>query len=686
MKVGDARVAGVTVLAELPRNERRLARTAPIDAERPSPRVVVSLPNGLTLFNLFFGIYAIVAGDRAATSTRRRAFIVLGGIADTLDGRVARATGTGSRFGEELDSLVDAISFGLAPALIMYFAVLEPAAAGSGCFVFIFTACAVMRLARFNVEQAGRKKTHFHGLPSPAAGLTLATYYWFSQTPLYNQTIILFTDSKTLADLPWHTMLRGLMAVLAALMISDVPYPTVPSIGFKSIRGRSSARSSSSARVVCSCSGARSSSSRRCSPTCSTASSSGSCSASSVARSTPRRDLLARGAGVGDGRARRGRDEHDCDAVEAPPPQPSRAQLGAEVLAREDAIDDERVRRPATTTVRPDDDVAADGRPRVASDAAGSRPRGNRPHGSNPARSTHFPTRRQIRRMNRYRIAVHIIPRRGILDPQGKTVADALHTLGFAAVRDVHVGRHIVVEIDAGDRARPPSSRRARCASGCSPIRSPKTSRSRAWRAADMKFGIVTFPGSNCDYDAYQAVVEQLGEEAVYLWHKDHDLKQSDVIILPGGFSYGDYLRAGAIARFSPIMQDVIAHRQARRPGARRSATASRSPARRACCPGALLRNASLKYICECVRLRVENDRHAVHEPLRGGRDPARFPSRMVTGVTPRTRRRSIDSKAMAAWSSATPAAPPTPTSAGARTARCAPSPASSTRPATCSA
>jgi len=74
-----------------------------------------------------------------------------------------------------------------------------------------------------------------------------------------------------------------------------------------------------------------------------------------------------------------------------------------------------------------------------------------------------------------------------------------------------------------------------------------------------MRFGIVTFPGSNCDYDAYQAVVEQLGEEAVYLWHKDHDLQKSDVIVLPGGFSYGDYLRAGAIARFSPVMQDVVA-------------------------------------------------------------------------------------------------------------------------------
>jgi phosphoribosylformylglycinamidine synthase subunit PurQ / glutaminase len=122
-----------------------------------------------------------------------------------------------------------------------------------------------------------------------------------------------------------------------------------------------------------------------------------------------------------------------------------------------------------------------------------------------------------------------------------------------------------------------------------------------------MKFGIVTFPGSNCDYDAYQAVVEQLGEEAVYLWHKDHDLQKSDLIILPGGFSYGDYLRAGAIARFSPVMQDVIAF--AKRGG---PVLAICNGFQIACeaglLPGALLRNASLKYICEFVRLRVETN------------------------------------------------------------------------------
>jgi CDP-diacylglycerol--serine O-phosphatidyltransferase len=192
------------------------------------------MPNGLTLFNLLCGIYAIILAIRGDVGSAPT-FIVLGGIADVLDGRVARATGTGSRFGEELDSLVDAISFGFAPALIMYLG-MPKGSSWEWLLVFIFTSCAVMRLARFNVEQAGRKKTHFHGLPSPAAGLTLATYYWFSQTPLYHQAVILFTDSKTLSDLPWHTILPGLMAVLAVLMVSDVPYPAVPSIGFSSLR------------------------------------------------------------------------------------------------------------------------------------------------------------------------------------------------------------------------------------------------------------------------------------------------------------------------------------------------------------------------------------------------------------------------------------------------------------------
>jgi CDP-diacylglycerol--serine O-phosphatidyltransferase len=188
---------------------------------------MVMLPSGVTLASLFFGVFALVAAARGDFG-RAVLFVMIGAVCDALDGRVARATGTNSRFGEELDSLVDAITFGLAPAMIMYFAVLHKDG-WDWLFVFGFTACAVIRLARFNVEQAGRPKTYFHGLPSPAAGGVLASYYWFSQTPLYNETAI--------GELPWHVLLRYLMAGLAFLMVSDVPYPALPTFSLRTLRG-----------------------------------------------------------------------------------------------------------------------------------------------------------------------------------------------------------------------------------------------------------------------------------------------------------------------------------------------------------------------------------------------------------------------------------------------------------------
>lgn len=121
-----------------------------------------------------------------------------------------------------------------------------------------------------------------------------------------------------------------------------------------------------------------------------------------------------------------------------------------------------------------------------------------------------------------------------------------------------------------------------------------------------MRAAIVTFPGSNCDYDAYHAVVDAVGAEATYVWHKADDLARADVVILPGGFSYGDYLRAGAIARFSPVMTAVAEH--ARRGG---PVLAICNGFQIACeaglLPGALMRNASLKFVCEPRTLRVES-------------------------------------------------------------------------------
>ena len=184
------------------------------------------LPNGFTLANLGFGIYAIIQASHNNFDIAVRC-VVFGGVCDLFDGAVARATRTGSELGEQLDSLVDAISFGLAPAMIVYYAVLGGERLG-WLPVFVYVASAVFRLARFNVTQAGASKTYFIGLPSPAAGGTLATYYWFTQTKLYQDTRIV--------DLPWKEIMPVLMLLLAAMMSSTVPYPAWPKVGLRSWR------------------------------------------------------------------------------------------------------------------------------------------------------------------------------------------------------------------------------------------------------------------------------------------------------------------------------------------------------------------------------------------------------------------------------------------------------------------
>jgi phosphoribosylformylglycinamidine synthase len=120
-----------------------------------------------------------------------------------------------------------------------------------------------------------------------------------------------------------------------------------------------------------------------------------------------------------------------------------------------------------------------------------------------------------------------------------------------------------------------------------------------------MKFAVVVFPGSNCDHDAHYVASHVLGQQAEFVWHKETSLGDADAVILPGGFAHGDYLRTGAIARFSPIMQEV------------RKFAAAGGPVLGICngfqvlleaglLPGAMLRNRSLKYQCEYVELAVE--------------------------------------------------------------------------------
>lgn len=121
-----------------------------------------------------------------------------------------------------------------------------------------------------------------------------------------------------------------------------------------------------------------------------------------------------------------------------------------------------------------------------------------------------------------------------------------------------------------------------------------------------MKFGVIIFPGSNCDHDAYWTIRHVAQQPAVFLWHESHDLENCDAIIVPGGFAYGDYLRTGAIAKFSPVMESV-----------RRFADGGglvlgicngfQILCESGLLPGALLRNVGLKYVCEPVQVRVEN-------------------------------------------------------------------------------
>lgn len=119
-----------------------------------------------------------------------------------------------------------------------------------------------------------------------------------------------------------------------------------------------------------------------------------------------------------------------------------------------------------------------------------------------------------------------------------------------------------------------------------------------------MRFGVVVFPGSNCDHDAWYAVTANLGHQAEFLWHSDRDLKQSDCVILPGGFSYGDYLRCGAIAKFSPVMESV---KRFAADGGLVLGICNGFQILTECglLPGALVRNRNLKFICKPVQLRA---------------------------------------------------------------------------------
>jgi CDP-diacylglycerol---serine O-phosphatidyltransferase len=199
---------------------------------RPFPgpgmrRVVIVVPSLFTLFNLFFGIWSMVLASRGEFY-RASWYIFFAGVLDALDGRVARLSKTGTRFGAELDSLVDIVSFGAAPAFLIYQLEFSSAGQAEWIFCYFYVMAAAIRLARFNITQAGRAKRHFIGLPSPAAGMTLATFYPFTTTDLYQQAFRV---------LPRHHLMQLLMILLTILMVSNVRYAALPRAGFRTFKG-----------------------------------------------------------------------------------------------------------------------------------------------------------------------------------------------------------------------------------------------------------------------------------------------------------------------------------------------------------------------------------------------------------------------------------------------------------------
>ncbi len=190
-------------------------------------RVVVVVPSIFTLANLFFGFWSMVL---AAQGDFYRAswWIAIAGILDTLDGLSARVSKTGSAFGAQLDSLVDMVSFGIAPAVLLFFLMFSTQGAFAWVFSYAFAVCVALRLARFNAQSGEGHKRNFTGLPSTAAGMTLAAYYPFTQTEFYR---------VQLEALPWSQLMIFLIIALSLAMVSNVEYARLPRIGFRTARG-----------------------------------------------------------------------------------------------------------------------------------------------------------------------------------------------------------------------------------------------------------------------------------------------------------------------------------------------------------------------------------------------------------------------------------------------------------------
>ena len=191
-------------------------------------RVVIVMPSAFTLGNLFFGIWSMVWASQGRFAWAGW-FIVFAAVLDMLDGRVARASNTGSRFGAELDSLVDVISFGVAPAMLLYFLEVHSGGRFAWLICYLYVVAVALRLARYNVTASSAAPGWFTGLPSPAAGMTVATYYPFSQTEWYQRSMLYLNFEQQ--------GLVVLLLLLSVLMVSNVRYPRFPTISVRRVSG-----------------------------------------------------------------------------------------------------------------------------------------------------------------------------------------------------------------------------------------------------------------------------------------------------------------------------------------------------------------------------------------------------------------------------------------------------------------
>ncbi len=190
-------------------------------------RTRLVLPSAFTAGNLFFGMFAMISSFRGELEFASY-LIIIGGLLDFIDGKVAKISKTHTHFGAELDSLADIVTFGVAPAVVVYHFLFEGKGEWSWLLSFFFVLAGALRLARFNVEQPGPTKRFFIGLPIPVAGGVLVSFIPFSLTGI---------PDPILGGIGYGKYMAVLLVILSILMVSNVRYPAFPRINIRVFKG-----------------------------------------------------------------------------------------------------------------------------------------------------------------------------------------------------------------------------------------------------------------------------------------------------------------------------------------------------------------------------------------------------------------------------------------------------------------